>query len=377
MILKIPGGSEIDVKRMVVKLGTKQITDIDSVNRQNIANIVKEIVDLRAKGVDIVITASGAIGLGVHKLYGKKEKLLELNLPQKQAIAGVGQVELMEILKSEFAKYQINVGQVLLTYAILNNKDAYVNAGNTINTMLDLGIVPIINENDSVAIEEIKVGDNDRLGAFVSQLVKADLYIMLSDVEGFYLNYGQQNQQFIKKVENIREIQKYAKKQEESFSKGGMITKLQAVQTNSMSQIYTVIANGSTQSVLAKIMDNVSEGTVFIPENYNLNLNKKWITVRKSSGSILIDDGAVEALRKHKSLLASGIRDVKGIFMANDKISITDLSGTEVAIGLVNYSSDQIKQILGKKSSEVESILGKEHSAGTVVHIDNMVIYDK
>lgn len=377
MILKIPGGSEIDVKRMVVKLGTKQITDIDSVNRQNIANIIKEIVALREKGVDTVITASGAIGLGVHKLFGKKDKMLELNLPQKQAIAGVGQVELMEILKHEFAKYNVHAGQVLLTYAIIENRSAYQNAGNTLNTMLDMGIVPVINENDSVAVEEIKVGDNDRLGAYVSQLVDADLYVMLSDIDGFYINYGKPDQRFLKTVDNVREIENSAKKQEENFTKGGMITKLQAVQTNSVNGIHTVIANGFKENVLTKIMDGVSEGTVFIPAKNKLNLKKKWITGRKASGCIVVDDGAAEALRKHKSLLASGIRGVKGNFKANDKISIAGPDGTEVAIGLVNYSSDQVKQILGKKSSEVESILGKDYSTGTVVHIDNMVIYEK
>lgn len=376
MILKIPNGSEIDVKRMVVKLGTKQITDIDSINYGNISNIVKEVVSLRENGVDVVITASGAIGLGVHKLYGNKDAMDKLNLPQKQAIAGVGQVELMGLLKEEFSKYKINVGQVLLTYAIIENRSAYENAGNTLNNMLDMGIVPVINENDSVAVEEIKVGDNDRLGAYVSQLVNADLYIMLSDIDGFYMNYGKPEQQFVKTVENIRDIEVFAKKQEENFSKGGMITKLEAVHTNSAHQIYTVIANGSTQSILTKVMSG-SEGTVFIPTENKLNLKKKWINVRKSSGSIVVDDGAVAALKKHKSLLASGITEIRGAFRANDKISITDLGGTEIAVGLVNYSSEQAKKIAGKKSGEVESILGKEYTTSSVVHIDNMVIYEK
>lgn len=376
MTLKIPSGPEIDVKRMVVKLGTKQITDINSINYQNIANIVKEIVGLREKGVDVVLTASGAIGLGVHKLYGNKDAMDKLNLPQKQAIAGVGQVELMGLLKEEFSKYKINVGQVLLTYAIIESRSAYQNAGNTLNTMLDMGIVPVINENDSVAVEEIKVGDNDRLGAYVSQLVNADLYIMLSDIDGFYINYGEPGQQFVKTIENIRDIEKFAKKQEENFSKGGMITKLEAVHTNSAHQIYTVIANGSTQNILSKVM-NGTEGTVFIPAENKLNLKKKWINVRKSSGTIVIDDGAVSALKKHKSLLASGIRDVKGTFKANDKISVTDTAGTEVAVGLANYSSEQVKKVAGKKSGEVESILGKDYAASSVVHIDNMVIYEK
>lgn len=377
MILRMPNGSEIDIKRIVVKLGTKQITDINSINRQNISNIVKDIVDLRNKGVDVVITASGAIGLGVHKLFGKKEKLLELNLPQKQAIAGVGQVELMGLLKEEFSKYKISVGQVLLTYAIIENRSAYQNAGNTLNTMLDMGIVPVINENDSVAVEEIKVGDNDRLGAFVSQLVDADLYIMLSDIDGFYMNYGKPEQKFLKSVDNVRDIENYAKKQEENFTKGGMITKLQAVQTNSVNGIHTVIANGFKENILTRVMDGISEGTVFIPAKNKLNLKKKWITGRKASGSIVVDDGAAEALKKHKSLLASGIRDVKGVFKTNDKISITDLAGTEIAVGLVNYSSEQVKKIAGKKSAEVETMLGKDYAANSIVHIDNMVIYEK
>lgn len=377
MVLKIPNGNEIDVKRVVVKLGTKQITDIGSVNETNIANIVGEIAELRKKGVDVIVTASGAIGLGVHKMFGNREALEKLNLPQKQAIAGLGQVELMEIFKKKFSGHGMNVGQVLLTYAIVENRTAYENAGNTLNTMLEMGIVPVINENDSVAVEEIKFGDNDRLGALVCQLVDADLYVMLSDIDGFYKNYGTPGQEFLKVVEDLGEIERYAKQQKETFTKGGMVTKLHAVQTNSANAIHTVIANGFKEGILGRVLDGVSEGTIFIPAKKKLNLKKKWITGRKSVGKITVDDGAADALSKHKSLLASGVREISGSFREGDKISVLTLSGSEIAVGLSNYSSEQVKKIAGKKSAEMQEILGKDYGANCVVHIDNMVIFEK
>ncbi len=377
MKIKLPNQTEIDVKRVVVKLGTKQITNLSTINRKNLTNIVKNIVELKNKGVEFVITASGAIGLGIHQMYKDKEIIDKLSVSQKQALAGLGQVYLMNLFKDEFLKYGIDVGQVLLTYYIFENRTNYLNARNTLNSMQELGIVPIINENDSVAVEEInKVGDNDRLGAFVSLLIDADLYIMLSDIDGFYQDFNTEKQKFIRIIDNVNKIVQYAGKQEESFTKGGMITKLEAAKITTVSGVPSVIANGFKDNILSKIFDDLSEGTIFIPAKKNLNFKKRWITGKKPKGKIIIDDGAVKAVLNHKSLLSTGIVKVTGSFKPGDTVSINNLAGTNVAIGLSNYSSENVKLIAGKKTAEIESILGKDSTYSSVVHIDNMVLYE-
>ncbi len=377
MTLNLPDGTNVEIRRMVVKLGTKQITDLKSVKTGNLRRLVDEMAELKSGGLDLIVTASGAIGLGVQALYGDPAKLDQLSLPQKQALAGLGQLELMKLFQQEFARHGIRVGQVLLTYAVLDNRTAYQNASNTLNAMLDMGIVPIINENDSVAVDEIKVGDNDRLGAYVSQLVNADLYVMLTDIDGFYEHYGQPGEKLLPVVSRLGAIEHHAKKQTEKYTKGGMISKLQAVRTNSVNAIYTAIANGNHERVLHRILADRSEGTLFLPEKKKLNSRKKWITGKRAAGSIQVDAGAAHALTNHKSLLASGIVRVSGIFRAQDKISILGPDGREIAVGLANYSSEQIGKIAGKKTGEMQNLLGGDYGANCVVHVDNMVLYEK
>lgn len=376
MKILLPNKVEIDVKRVVIKLGTKQITDLNTINHKNIANLVREIVEFRKKGVEFIITASGAIGLGVHEIYQNQSEIEKLSLSKKQAIAGVGQVKLMELFKEEFGKYGMQVGQVLLTYFIFENRAAYLNAKNTLNSMLEMNIIPIINENDSVAVEEIKVGDNDRLGAFVSLLIDADLYIMLSDIDGFYKGYGTAGCEFMPVVTDVSKVTEYACKEEEKFTKGGMITKLLAAKTTTVSGVSSIIANGFKEGIIGRIFNNLSEGTIFLPALKVLNNKKRWITAKKPKGRISVDAGAAKAVQSHKSLLSSGISGVSGSFKYGDTVSITGPEGVEIAVGLSNYSSDEIKLIAGKKSSELEAIIGKENRHSSVVHIDNMVVFE-
>jgi glutamate 5-kinase len=377
MKISLPNRTVIDVKRVVVKLGTKQITDLCSINYDNIAGLVREIVAMKKQGVEFIITASGAIGLGIFEMYNGKDCIDSLSVSQKQAIAGMGQVKLMEVFKQEFAKYHIHVGQVLLTHYIFDDRQAYLNARNTLNSMLEMGIVPVINENDSVATEEIKVGDNDRLGAFVGLLVDADLYIMLSDVDGLYKDFNSDKREFLQVVENVAQVVQHAGKQEEKFTKGGMITKLQAAKITTVSGVPSVIANGFKENIITKIFDDLSEGTIFIPSSKDLNYKKRWITGKKTKGTITVDDGAAQAVQKHKSLLASGIAGVVGSFKYGDTVEIIDKKRNEIAVGITNYSSDEIKLIAGKKSTEVEAILGKDNKYSSVVHVDNMVLFEQ
>ncbi len=375
MKIRLPDQSEIDVGRIVVKLGTKQVTDLFTVNSQNLENIIKNIVELKKNGIEVIITASGAIGLGIYQLYRNRDIVSKLSVSQKQAIAGLGQVYLMDLFQKEFSKYNIQVGQVLLTYYIFENRSAYLNARNTLNSMLEMDIVPVINENDSVAVEEIKVGDNDRLGAFVTLLVDADLYIMLSDIDGFYQNYNTERQEFIRIVGNVNQVANHAGKQEENYTKGGMVTKLQAAKTTTISGVPAIIANGFKEDILLKIFNNLSEGTIFLPTSKNLNYKKRWITGKKPKGIIYIDNGAVKAVLNHKSLLPSGIVKITGNFKPGDTVSINNIDDMDIAIGLSNYSSDQIRLIAGKKTFEVETILGEDSTYSSVVHIDNMALY--
>ena len=377
MILHLPNEEKINITRAVIKLGTKQITDLECINHKNISGIVKEIMELKEKGIDFILTTSGAIGLGIHEIYKNKNPIEKLSLAQKQALAGLGQIKLMQIFRDEFAKYNQAIGQVLLTHYIFDNRTSFLNAKNTLNTMLEMDILPIINENDSVAVEEIKVGDNDRLGAYVSLLVDASIYIMLSDIDGFYKNYNTKEAQFIRVVNNIQQVIKYACKQKENYTKGGMITKIEAAKITTLSGIPAVIANGFKENIIKKVFNDLSEGTIFLPSNKNLSHKKRWISVKKTKGKIIIDDGAKNAILQHKSLLASGIKRVEGNFKYGDTVVITDLIGNELAVGLSNYSSREIQLIAGRKSSEIEFILGKENKYSCVIHIDNMVLTNR
>ncbi|MGC8765039.1 MAG: glutamate 5-kinase [Brevinematia bacterium] len=370
--LKLATG-EIDIERMVIKLGTKQITDIKTINYVNISSIVGEIASLKKSINDIVLVVSGAIGIGIYEIF-KGNPYMALSLSQKQAIAGVGQISLMQILKDEFKKYNIPVGQVLLTQNIFDDRKAYLNAKNTLFSMLEMGIIPVINENDSVATEEIKVGQNDTLGALVSLLIDASVYIMLTDTDGFYENYGTPERKLIKVVDDIEKYFSHAKDPENPFARGGMITKLSAAKMAVTGGIPAIIANGFRENRLHLILEGLNNGTIFLPSLKALRHKKRWILGKKPRGQIIIDDGAKNALKNNKSLLATGIKDVKGSFDYGDTVQILDLSKKEVGRGLTNYSSEQIKLIMGKKSNEIEKILGEENKYSCVIHVDNLIL---
>ncbi len=370
----LEGQMKTDVRRVVIKLGTKQITDTKEVNFENLRHLIKDIVWLRFVGVEVVLTVSGAIGMAYTNVrtFGIKN-----GIPEKQALAAFGQVKLMELLDSEFESVGLKVGQVLLTHYIFDQRNTWLNARNTVLTMLTMDFIPIINENDSVAVDEIKFGDNDRLGAMVSLLIEADLYVILSDIDGFYENYEDENRKLLRVVDSLEDVVHHAGDSAHVFTSGGMKTKLEAVRIALRGGVRAVIANGFKKGVLRRIFEGGEEGTLFVSNEPYVHGKKKWISGRNSKGTLIVDDGAVQALKKHKSLLASGILETKGRYHPGDAVTVLDEKKTSIAIGLINYSSHEVRSILGKQSLEFASLLGVESCPDAVIHIDNMVILEK
>ncbi len=366
-------GMEFEIRRAVVKLGTKQVTDLKAVKTDNVKKIVGEMVELQKRGVEFVLTTSGAIGLGRHELELAERK--DLTIAEKQALAGVGQIRLMELFKSEFLRHGISVGQALLTHDIFENRKTYLNARNTLLTMLSMGIVPVINENDTVAVDEIKFGDNDRLGALVALLVDADIYIMLSDIDGFYRDYDKPTKSFVRLVnmDDEPELKRHAGDKAHDYTSGGMATKLDAARKTTLSCVPSVIANGFKEGVLTAVLEGMKEGTLFVSNRCRLSTKKRWISGKRPKGRIVIDAGAASAVRGHKSLLASGIVRAEGKFAVGDLALVVDTEGREIAMGFAEYTSEDVNRIAGKKSDEAEKILGYRN-ANCVVHVDNMVI---
>ncbi|MBZ4683155.1 MAG: proB [Fusobacteriales bacterium] len=364
-----------DIKNIVVKIGSSTLTyENGHLNLVRIEKIVRYIVELMNRGYKVTLVSSGAIGAGMGKLgYETRPK----TIPEKQALAAVGQVALIHIYQKFFSEYSKNVAQVLLTMDDFSNRERYINARNSMRVLLEKGIIPIINENDVVVIDEIKVGDNDSLSAYVSAIVEADLLIILSDIDGLYDDNPKENKnaKLIKTVENIDDnIKKLAKGAGSKFGTGGMATKIKAAEICTNFGIAMIIAHGENPYNLIEILEGKEIGTYFKSNSKKLNHKKHWIKYSsKKEGIIYIDSGAVKAMQKHKSLLAIGIKKVEGFFEKGSSILIKDMENNEIGVGLINYSSEELNKIIGKKSSEIEKILGyKDYDE--VIHIDNMYI---
>lgn len=366
-----------DVKRIVVKVGTSILTSrkTNRLDANLIKRIVAQICRLLDRKIEVILVTSGAIGAGMGLLnLGQRPKLL----PRLQAAAAIGQSQLMKLYDSFFKQRKHLTAQLLLTAEDLNQRQRYLNARNTISTLLDYKATPIINENDTVSVDEIKFGDNDTLASHVANLVDADLLIILSDVDGLYSSpTGRPEQRrLIDTVEEIGpEITRLASGPSAEITTGGMKTKVQAAKTVTSSGIPMVIANGGVEDVLIKIIDGHMIGTLFLPKSTKLGARKRWIaysTVPK--GSITVDKGAKEALvKKGKSLLASGVTEVRGKFKIGDAVGVVDEQDREFARGLINYSKDEVVKIKGLKTHEIESKLGYKYY-DELIHRDNLVI---
>ena len=363
------------VKRVVVKVGSAVLTGKEGLNRRVINDLSRDICTLREKGIEVILVSSGAIASGLKKTGLSKKPG---SLSQKQALAAVGQPSLMMAYEKAFAHCGEKVAQILITRDDLSNRRRYLNARNTIFTLLLWKIVPVINENDTVVVDEIKFGDNDNLSAMVTNLTESHLLVNLTNIDGLFDKDPRTNTdaELIRVVEKpSADILRYAGSKPGSLGTGGMASKIKAGQKTSLAGVPTIIANGLKRGILARIFRGEETGTLFMPVQSTLCHRKHWIAFTKSSrGEILIDAGAEKALLKGgKSLLPSGIRGVKGAFNVGDSVAILNDERHEVAVGLVNYGSADIKKIMGCRSSQIESKLGFKHD-DEVVHRDNLVI---
>jgi len=362
--------------RWVVKTGSAILSNPDGgLNRDAIERISLQINKIHSQNDEIILVSSGAVAAGVARL-GWNEKPKDLRF--KQSAAAVGQLTLMEAYEEVFSKKGVIAAQILLTREDFLDRRRYLNIRNTLMTLLSLRTIPIINENDSVSIEEIEFGDNDTLSALVATKVEADRLVLLSDVPGLYKFDRESEKEVIPVVEQITpEMEKKASKNIGSkMSVGGMASKLKAAKMATSAGIETWIASGHREDSLERIKEGaVDAGTRFVPRKVKFAARHAWIAFgRTTQGILVVDEGASEALiQNRKSLLPKGIKSVRGTFTIGDTVEIKSSKGKEIGRGLANYSSQEVKKICGHHSSEIEKILGRPATA-EVVHRDNLVI---
>ena len=367
--------TERKIKRLVIKIGSNILASAEQgLNIRRLRSLVKDISEVIDAGHEVVIVSSGAVAAGLKKLNLKK-KPEDIRL--KQAAAAIGQSSLMWAYEQNFARFDKKVAQILLTRDDISNRLRYINAKNTMFTLLSYGVIPLINENDPVAVDEIKFGDNDMLAALTAGLVEADMLIILSDVEGLYTkDPREKGARIIKHVEKITpEIRKMAGGKGSAVGTGGMYSKILAARQAHDHGIPVVIMSGKKSSLLPRFINGKDVGTYFEPKKERLSSKKGWIAYGvRTKGAIRLDEGAVKALTEMgRSLLPSGIAGVEGSFEVGDYIKCLNADSRDIAKGLTNYSSKDLEKIKGKKTSEIEKILGYKYS-DEVIHRDNLVI---
>lgn len=360
------------VKRVVIKVGTRVLVDATGKpDLKQLSDLVIQISELQKQGKEIILVSSGAIGSGMEALGMKKRPKL---LPEIQMCAAVGQSKLMSEYSKLFGLHGIQVGQVLLTHDNLTHRVRHLNARNTINTLLENKIIPIINENDVVAVDDIKLGDNDILASLVTLLVDAELLVLLTSAEGLLDAQGKR----ISILDCVdAEVQSLVSDTKNEFSSGGMKTKLEAAKRVNDVGALAIIANGQAMSNIAGIFKGVDIGTLIVGAGHEkkVSARKKWIGFfKQSDGGVVVDDGAKKAiLENRKSLLAVGIKEVKGAFEKGALIDLIDLQGNVFGKGLSFFSSNNIEKIKGRPTSEIENILG-DCDYPEVIHRDNLAL---
>ncbi|MFP4501856.1 MAG: glutamate 5-kinase [Candidatus Hydrogenedentota bacterium] len=366
------------LKTLVIKLGTQLLSGKQAFEGQVMEAVVQEIAAIkRGHALNVLLVSSGAVGCGMNALgiqqYPK-------SLPERQAVAAVGQATLMHYYETLLNTYGdgLRTAQVLLSWADLDNRRSYLNVRNTINTLFEMKrVIPIVNENDSTAVEELCFGDNDTLAAKIAAKINADLLIILSDVDGLYDNEpGQEGSRLIRHVTEITpEIEASAGGAGSAAATGGMRTKLEAARIASAAGVGSVIANGHTPEIIHRVLAGTADCTHFAPGASTLSHRKRWIAFgRAAQGKLHVDTGAARALTTQgKSLLAAGIRNVEGTFDVGAAVAVVGPEGRTIARALVNYTSDDIARIMGHKSKEIADILGRK-DFDEVAHRDNMVV---
>lgn len=357
----------LEHKRIVIKVGSSLLTKGANLNRDYIHSLANSIVRL-INGKEIVLVTSGAIAAGSGRLSFSK---IPSSIPLRQAAAAVGQALLMRVYEEAFSKAGKNVAQILLTHQDLSNRKSYLNFHNTIMTLLRYKVIPIINENDTVAVEELRFGDNDTLAALVAAAINASLLIILTNTDGLFDTEGR----VVKEVKEITpKILQFIKEEKGAFSFGGMKTKIDAASIVTRAGATMIIMNGERIDDLIKAIQGSDIGTRFLPQK-PLPQKKHWIFYNlRSCGKIIVDAGAKEAIKKMgKSLLPSGVKDVQKDFKAGDAVTIVDEEGEEFAKGLTNYGAKELLKIKGRHTKEIKDILGACFYE-EVIHRDNMVL---
>jgi len=364
---------------LVVKIGTSSLTQPETglLALSTIATLAETLSDLRRQGHQVILVSSGAVGVGCARL-GLRVRPRTIAL--KQAVAAVGQGRLMRVYDDFFTTLQQPIAQVLLTRTDLVQRSRYLNAYNTFQELLGLGVIPVVNENDTVAVEELKFGDNDTLSALVASLVEADWLFLLTDVDRLYSADPRsvpdaQPIALVKRMEQLAGLQVQTGTQGSQWGTGGMVTKIAAARIATAAGIRTVITEGRFPRNIEKILQGEPLGTQFEPQPQPSKARKRWIAYGLiPSGKLYLDAGAVEAISQgRKSLLATGITALEGEFDTQEAVQLCDQSGNEIARGLVNYSSTELRQIRGRHSREISAILGYS-GAETVIHRDNLVL---
>jgi len=360
-------------KIIVIKIGSSLLVDDNKkIRKKWLTTFAKDIKELKSKNKKIIIVSSGAIALGCKKLNIKN---FNLKLDKSQAVASIGQMELMNLFSQTFSKFRLSISQILLTLDDTEERRRSINAKRTFENLFQLDHIPIVNENDTIATSEIKYGDNDRLASRVAQITNADTLILLSDVDGLFTKNPKiyKDAKLKKKINNLsKDTQGINLKGMTDTGKGGMSTKLEAAKICNLSGCNMIIANGLYLNPISRI-EKGYDYTIFLSKISKLHARKKWIISSVSpKGELMIDDGAKRALLNGKSLLAAGIKKVSGKFSKGDHIKILDTNKKEFARGLSSFSSEEIYKIMGCQSKEIEKILGYI-SKSEVVHKDDMV----
>lgn len=364
------------VKRIVIKIGSSLLTKGGrGLDKIAIADWVLQMATLRKQGVDVILVSSGSVAKGVWRL-GLKARPTTLH--ELQAAAAVGQMGLVRTFDDNFQQHGLHAAQILLTHDDLSNRQRYLNARSTLLTLLDFGVVPVINENDTVATEEIRFGDNDTLAALVANLVEADLLIILTDQKGLFTADPSVNPNatLISEIHvDDDRLESMAGDSRSGLGRGGMSTKVRAARLAARSGAATVVAAGATVDVINVVLRGDEIGTHFLPNLEPLAARKQWLAGQlQVKGQLVLDDGAVKMLKNNgKSLLAVGVKWATGEFERGELVSCLDLNGIEVARGLVNYGSEETRLIAGKNSTEFEALLGYADDA-ELIHRDNLVL---
>ena len=363
-------------KRWVVKIGSALLTnDGKGLDAEAIAGWVKQMAELRLRGIELVLVSSGAVAAGMRRL-GWAARPTEIH--QLQAAAAVGQMSLIQNYEVEFQRYGLLTAQVLLDHDDLSSRQRYLNARSTLKTLIGFNVIPVINENDTVTTEEIRFGDNDTLNALVANLIEADLLVILTDQKGMYDSdpRNNPNAQLLSEIAaGDSRLEQMAGGTGGVLGRGGMITKVRAARVAARSGADTVIVGGRIENALLRIAAGENLGTFLWAEQQPQAARKRWISGQlQTRGTIVLDDGAARVVREQgKSILPVGVKAVRGDFTRGDMVICEDLSGKEVARGLINYHADEARKIIGKPSSQIFEILGYEDD-NELIHRDNLVL---